>query len=343
VWRSKQLRIVLGLAISAVLLLLVLRKVDFDKVLDVATGVSIPLLAASIALKLIAVVIKAARWGLTLRAMLGEKPSHHMSATFLGFFGNSVFPAKLGEIVRIEVVRRNNDTTFAATLATLLLERTLDALMLLLLLGLAIATFPLPDWISSGALPVAGMTAVLVLFIILFASRRLRLPAWMFPGKAGAWAREKSEDIIERFGVGLTAARSPRVLVMCSGLTAAAWALECTGTWIAFRAFGLELPVAAALALTSIVSVGLALPSAPSGMGTHQFLCVTVLEPFAVSADAALGFSLVTVFAMLLALSAIGLALTWREGISLSDYRDKVSHAEDPVRGPEGPVRDDQT
>ena len=67
------------------------------------------------------------------------------------------------------------------------------------------------------------------------------------------------------------------------------WALA---AWLVARSLGIELSPVEALFVTSVVNLGVAIPSSPGFIGTYQWLAVSALALIEVGATEALAFSI---------------------------------------------------
>jgi len=69
----------------------------------------------------------------------------------IGFMGNGIFPARMGELIRPFLVWRYTPHAFSTALATVVVERVYDLLGLLLCLAIVFAVFPFPVSPPSSA------------------------------------------------------------------------------------------------------------------------------------------------------------------------------------------------
>jgi hypothetical protein len=132
----------LGLVISAGLLALILRQVNLADVrTHLAEARPLPLVL-TVVLATLTFPIRAIRWRSLLRRTDGTAfplaPLWH--ATAMGFMANNVLPLRAGELVRPFVVARIAGVRFTTALASIAVERIFDALTIVLLLTLALAT-----------------------------------------------------------------------------------------------------------------------------------------------------------------------------------------------------------
>lgn len=313
-----KIKAIIGGMVGLLLLVWVFSRLDFSKIPAIIADIHPSWYLAAVLIKLSVIFIKGLRLRLALSFTLNRTSKRAIPAVFIGYFGNAVFPFKLGELAKLDILRRHNRVPFTQILAVLIFERTLDLAILLCFLGLVIPFVTLPDWASTGAIPIAGVTLVLILGTLIAAKNQVMVPSWLMPGsfgrRLGAWLNSK----VASFSKGLTIVNSPITTLSCAGLTITGWAFEVLSSYLMLVAFGIILPWYVPLLLTVIVTLGIALPSSPSGIGTHQFLWMIILGTYGVTEEKAVSVSILIVITMVSLLTVIGSVLTWREGMSLN-------------------------
>src|SRR5204862_4957494 len=162
-WRGAWL---IGLAISAALLVWVLYRIDPRKVWDYAQHANFWLLLLAVVVATVTFPVRAIRWRLILRYADGRPfpllPLWH--ATTIGFMANNLRPAGAGEVARAYVASRQLSVRFTTALGTIGVERVFDALVMLGLMAVAIAapSFPAHAIVGGRSLSaIAASTAVL--------------------------------------------------------------------------------------------------------------------------------------------------------------------------------------
>ena len=76
--------------------------------------------------------IRAVRWGVLLSPLRrGIHPYSLFKVLVIGYMGNDILPARLGDVIRVYVLSRRESVTKSATLATILVERIFDGLTMI--------------------------------------------------------------------------------------------------------------------------------------------------------------------------------------------------------------------
>lgn len=225
---------------------------------------------------------RALRWNSLLRT-LGKSPrlSNAFLTINLGYLANLGFP-RLGEIVRPAAMARYENIKVERVVGTVVVERTIDVILLLSLTGLMLllAGDRIWAWLEENVSiteRLAGLewwlTSVMVLFIggiflAWFQRRRIAV------SKVGS----KLLAILRGFGEGLktiTEVRRPWLFVLHS---LNIWFMYFMMTLFVFWAYEPTAGLGAEAALTTFVSGGwgIVIPS-PGGMGSYHFLAQSAL------------------------------------------------------------------
>jgi len=123
-------------------------------------------------------VARAQRWRYLFPP--GANPPGLTAAVMIGYMANNILPLRAGEVVRVYVVARRWSAAdggtgprahpFWTTLATLVVERVLDSLAIVLVLAVLILVVPVPRFLEIAALvvlaiDVAGVAVLLSLVV----------------------------------------------------------------------------------------------------------------------------------------------------------------------------------
>ena len=129
------LRTALILALTLSLLAFFLRGADLGQVWSEMRHASLGLLVAATLVNLLTYPLRVVRWQYLLRPVgrVGFEPA--LTATMIGFGASVVLPARAGEFLRPYVLARRERLSATAAFATIVLERVLDLVAVLLLLG----------------------------------------------------------------------------------------------------------------------------------------------------------------------------------------------------------------
>ena len=134
------IRAVAGLAIGAVLLWLSLRNIDLDQTRSALAKARITPLALSLGACWFALAIRVVRWRLLLMGIRLFSFGQVGRALLVGYAANNILPARIGELYRVDFVRRQYGAARSAVLGTVIVERLEDAVAALALLSFGLLT-----------------------------------------------------------------------------------------------------------------------------------------------------------------------------------------------------------
>ena len=327
---------ILGIGISALLLWLALRTISFRDVGAAFSAANYALLAPALALYFAGVAVRAVRWRVLLAPLQEVAVARLFPIVVMGYMANDILPARLGEVVRVDVLRRREGISRAAALATVLIERIFDGLCLIIFAAVTLPLVALTgDWrgpLLLTAILFAGATAVLVVFAVrpmlavVLAEPAIRvLPRGL---------RGRARGLVESVVRGLSVLGGVRATLWALGLTVGAWLCE-AGLYLALLyALAIKGPPLVPLAIlaTSIANLGTLLPSSPGYVGVFHYLVQQVLTQAGVPLGQATVYAVLVHAALVVPVTLLGLYYVWRLGLGRSWLR-AVSRAPRPVAG----------
>jgi uncharacterized protein (TIRG00374 family) len=249
--------------------------------------------------------------------------------TAIGYMGNNIYPARAGEVLRAVVLKRRQNVSISASLATIIVERIFDGVIML-----AFVFANLPELArlttSSGfvgnieqvaLIGTAVFLAALLIFLLaaMFPSVSSRLGTWLIGRLLPAGMREKVARLMHKFLDGLAALRSPFGILMVFVTSVVIWLLETGKYWFVMHAFDFNVSFFALMLMNGIVNLATTIPSAPGYIGTFDAPGIAVLAAYGVDQATAAGYTLVLHVALWLPITLLGAYFLAREGIRWSD------------------------
>ncbi|MCL4466626.1 MAG: flippase-like domain-containing protein [Chloroflexi bacterium] len=323
-------RLWLGIGLSLVCLCLVVRGIDPDEVRTALSGVNYFWLFPSAAAGVVSVWFKALRWRLLFLPRTGLRTGKLFSITMIGYVINSVLPARLGDPARAVLVGEMGGAPTAQALATVVIERLLDVLTLLVFLVALMPFIGMPDWLWRSAF-VVGLAAVGgFVGLLLIGRRRDRLvPALTRLLRplpvlgSGAIAKQ-----LDHLLSGMDAFGSPGNSAMIAFYCLVIWVLSVSQNYFVQLGFALPVPATAAVLVCIVNVLGMLIPSSPGYIGVFHYLTVLTLGLFAVDPSVALSYAIVLHLTIFVPLVAAGLLALWRESLSFAKVSARAARLE---------------
>jgi hypothetical protein len=321
----------LGVAISVALLWWTLRGESPAAVWAVLRESNFAYFIAATVLATLAFPMRAWRWQYILEPAVGKLPFGPLwQATAIGMMVNNVALARAGEPARAYVLARSTGkVTFAAALASLVVDRLFDTVVVLLLLLVVVVLpgFPadatVAGWSIDRILTVGAAVALAavaaVASVAIYPERMLRIWELIF-GKVAPRFTERSLAVLRSFGSGLGVLRDVRLSVIVFLIALAQWIVNGVSFWLAFQAVRLDAPFSAALFLQSLVAMSVAVPSAPGFFGVFEASTKVALAVYGVDDTFAVSYALGYHILTFIPITVIGIWYLGRMGLHVRDF-----------------------
>ena len=319
----------LGVLISLGFLYWVLSKVEWGNFWETVRHARYIWLLPGIAVYFIGVWVRAWRWHYLLGPIKQIPTKTIFPIVTIGYMGNNVYPARAGEVLRAVVLKRKEGVSVSASLATIIVERIFDGVVML-----AFVFVNLPELArmtgSSGFVGNIQQVAVIGTGVFLTALVVFLLAA-MFPQmamKVGLWFiyriipqrfQGRVIKLSNKFLDGLASLRSPFNALMVFFTSVIIWLLETGKYWFVMHAFDFNVSFFALMLMNGIVNLATTIPSAPGYIGTFDAPGIAVLTAYGVEHSVAAGYTLVLHVALWLPVTLLGAYYLAREGIKWSD------------------------
>jgi glycosyltransferase 2 family protein len=326
-----------GAIVSVIFVYLAVRKVDLSESLRVLETVRLVPLGAAAVAYLSAFPVRALRWRLVLQTQKMFSWKEILAPVFVGYMANNLLPARTGEIYRTHFLGRRAQVSRTGVAASIVVERTFDGLMLVVVMLLVLVLFPHTTFLSAAAFVTGSVFLVLATLILLHSfavdeSHRLVSRGLTLLPRV---LRERLRDRPEVFLRGIRGISTARDLTVASGYTVCIWLLEACAIALVLASFRVSLPLDGFILVYALVALSTTLPSGPGYVGPYQYAFVLSLGAFSISSETALAVSLAAQLAFFGSVTAIGLALLWREQLRSVRYTNRTT----PAHGDESESR----
>lgn len=339
---SRRWRLAGGALLALVLLAFFFRGVDWAELGAAFRAANHLYLAGVVAITVFTYFLRAWRWGNLLAPMARVPLRDLFSATVVGFMTGLLVP-RAGEVVRPYLISRRHPIRTSAGFASIILERLVDLVTVLVLFGLYLYVLPTPAAQTRGPLlgflklggAMAGGAALAVLVVLLLlhghAEAVVRLLRRLLSPLPVRWV-EVVAHAVGTFAEGLAVLKaSPAHLLVIFGQSLLVWLSIDLSIWWNNRAFGLDLPFHTSFLMVAFLTVGVAAPTPGAVGGFHEFYLLALTQAFGVDKHTAAAAGIACHALTNLPVLVLGLALLGREGLTMGKVADM---AEKPPDGP---------
>jgi uncharacterized protein (TIRG00374 family) len=247
----------------------------------------------------------------------------------IGYMGNNIYPARAGEVLRAVILKRREGVPISASLATVIVERIFDGVVMLAFVFLNLPELTrinsdsgfVGDIQSLAVWGAAAFLGALGIFLLaaMFPRTTARVGSWCIQHLTPKRLHEKITGIMNKFLDGLASLRSPVNVLMVFVTSVVIWLLETCKYWFVMHAFAFSVPFFALMLMNGIVNLATTIPSAPGYIGTFDTPGIAVLTAYGVDKATATGYTLVLHIALWLTPTILGAYFLAREGIKWSD------------------------
>jgi len=337
--------IVVGVALSAFFLWISLRGLKLSDVQTIMRGADYIWLLPGVIVYFIAVWIRAWRWHYLIRPLKEVSTKKMFPIVAIGYMGNNIFPARIGEVLRAVFLKQREGVPISASLATIIVERIFDGVVMLAFIFLNLSELAKLTGDSGfvGNIQQVAIigTGVFIGALVIF------LLAAMFPHitkKVGLWfiqrllpkgIHQKVIDLMNKFLDGLESLRSPFNILMVFFTSAIIWLLETGKYWFVMHAFKFSVAYFALMLMNGIVNLATTIPSAPGYVGTFDAPGIAVLVAYGIDHATAAAYTLVLHAALWLPITVLGLyyfiryltqgGMSWKDVFSWKEIVEEES------------------
>jgi len=333
-WRG-----VLGVAISAGCLYFAFRNVEWSDALEHARTANYWLLLLATACATCMFPLRARRWRTILDPIAPKLPFGPLwRSTAVGMMVNNVVPLRAGELARaFALTREVPSVSFSTALASLVVDRVFDAIVVLLLLAVSMvaAGFSGTTQLMGGysithlaiGFAMAPVAALIALYALVFFPNTLIRLYELVARRVSPALEQRGSEMLRRFAEGLSVLRTPLHFIAVFGWTLLHWLLQPLAFWLGLVALGIHVnvPWAAMLFVQGIIVLAVALPSAPGFFGLFELGAAVSLGLFGVSRSDAATWALVFHVATFIPITLIGAYYSARLGLSVGQMESAGS------------------
>jgi glycosyltransferase 2 family protein len=334
-----------GVAISVFFLWLVGRNLDFRGFWSAVKAANYWWIIPGIAIFFVDVWVRAWRWHYLLRPVKSVPTKVMFPIVCIGYMGNNIYPARAGEVLRAAVLKKVEDVPMSASLATIIVERIFDGVVMLSFIFVnlgelsklthgsgVIGSVSIQKVALIGSLAFFGALVVFIL-AAMFPKYTQATATWFIQRLVPARFREKTTGIVFKFLDGLESLRSPRDVLMVFFTSVIIWLLETGKYWFVMHAFNFSVSFFVLMLMNGVVNLATTIPSAPGYVGTFDAPGIAILSAYGVDPAVAAGYTIVLHIALWVPITLLGAYYFTKQGISWSGGKVKIEGKDLKVEG----------
>lgn len=327
-----KLRVGIGIIVSIVFIYLAFREVNFQEMLQALRNANYVWLFPAVSAMLLSHWLRSIRWRYILEPIKLVKVHPLFSALMIGYAANNIFPLRLGEFLRAFAIGKSQRISKTSAFATIIVDRLLDVLSLLLVLAITVFLYPLPQNIKNWGYMISAL-ALSIIVVMVFLMEKTEATIKFFKIFLPKKLFEIIQKVIRSFLQGFLVFKKSEHYFTIIVLSVSVWFLYAVVVYLAFFVFNFNanygLNLYSSLVVLVIISVGIMIPSSPGFVGTYHWFCMKSLSLFGVPESEAFGFAVISHALNMLPITFVGLFYFWRENVHFSDAvseKEAVEH-----------------
>ena len=334
---KRYLQLTIGVLVSAIFIYWALPGLHLPTVVEALKTANYWWLLPGVTVYMLGLWVRTWRWQYTLRPVKLVPVVTLFPMVCIGYFGNNIFPFRAGELLRSYVLKRRTDIAISTSLATVIVERVTDGLVMLLFVFLALPFAPLPPAYRNAVISMTVLFLAATAIFMWMASQPQRFERFydiVVSAVLRGPMRERTDDFYHRFMLGLRSLSQPSDVIMIFFTSVLIWLLETVKYWFVMHAFNFEVSFFTLMLMNGVVNLATTLPAAPGYIGTFDTPGIAVLVAFGVVAERATACTLVLHAALWLPITLLGFFYMARESVRWSDFAKAAKMRESEAATP---------
>ena len=322
---NKWLKLSLGFLFSFLGLYYAFRNINIDDIVKSFESIDYIWILVATILLILYTIIRSIRWRLLLFSLKPVSIKDLFASNMVGYFGNSILPFKMGEVLRGYAISNNNNLKTSTVLGSIVLERVCDlgGLILVFLIVMLFYSFPYDIELSLTLSVIIILFIFILLWLISF-KKELIMNKIMGTQLMGFKTVISFIKTLSSFSEGFSSLNSLRSFIIVSFLTIISWFILYLVTYCTLLSLDFQLTWIEIAVVLLLTSMAMSVPAAPGAIGTHHLATYYVMNNlFTFSNIESQTYAIVLHAVSYLPLVAIGSYYFFRSSIQIFDIFDK--------------------
>lgn len=289
---NKYFKIIIGFIISISLIIYLFYKIDFKDVKDTLLEFNPYVFIILFVIYIFGMLLRSFRWQLLIKQRERIKGVLVLKALVIGYMINNLLPAKMGELARMEYLKREKGTSRSFLLGTIFIERLLDVMMVMVIFAFSLIfsqtsreTFIHNQWVIYTL-----ACGIVFSFYFMLNPQLLNLLVRFIPDKL----KVRIKQIFISFADAFLFIKKRKLLAGVTFLSILIWVLTLSSAFFILRGLDVTIPPYAYLFLIAAGVLGVVIPSTSGGIGVYHAISTGALLLFNVAPEKALAYAIIS-------------------------------------------------
>ncbi len=315
-------RLLFRTAVSLALVAILLWRIDLSEAGRALRDADYVYVIPALALFGVAKLLVARRWRLMMSEFADLPLWPLFGILLVSNLANNVLPARIGDVIRVQVPAQRYDVSRARLAATVFAtESLLDGIAFAVIGLIGLALIDLHGFPTAVFWGMLGLVTGSLVAVIPVSHLKLQ-EGWTSRGIMPALPdrlRLPLEEAVPHFIDGLAVFRGPRLGSQAIALSFAIWLIE-VGMFALFGlAFGIHLSMPAWMLIMVAANMISSVPITPSNIGTYEVAVTELVTALGVDRGVAGGFAIATHVFNILWITGAGFIAMWSLGLAPAD------------------------
>lgn len=322
--KTKTFHFLVGLSISGILIAWMYNALDWKAVWSSLKEASYLPLIPALGLIWLHFALRAVRWKLLLPENTETKHQDLFDAIMLGNFANFILPLRAGEFIRPAMAAKKSKLSFSSCFVSVVIERFFDLSTVLIFFSILLQFIPtVPNWVHQGAYSLGLLAVILFFFILLSAflpSQLAKLIDYFskfLPNKI----KDPIRNFLTDFATGAAVLRKNMRVFKVFFLSLLVWGSAIAIYYVFLFLFDLNASTLLASAITIILALAVAAPSAPGFIGVYQTACIATFILFGINKEVAAAYAIATHAYQFVIFIVYGIIVLFKHNINLTKLK----------------------
>lgn len=312
-------KIILGFAISMLLIYLSVRNVDFKHSFELIKNANIYWIIISMIFFVFSYVVRTVRWYFLLTPLKKIGVLRSFYFLIFGFFMNNILPLRLGEFVRAKVAGEKFQISRSSVFATVVIERLMDVIIFIICFFLIAIFVEIPQWLKNTFLLCTLIFGFITIFLFFLSKGKDKFLKLISKIKLPEKILDMVLSLFSKFTTGLSFFNNGKLAFKVFIFSFLVWFIEAFSYMYFFKAFGVDISIMQAIFVIVVIGVGVILPTAPGFIGAIEFMGVVALGVFGIEESVAFACIASLHFADMVVLYILGFVGIAKEKLSFYD------------------------
>ena len=310
---------IFSLIISILGIWLGFRKFDFYEFTDALMETNLFYFFSAMVIIIITVYLRAIRWKYLIAPLKDVKVYSLFEAEMIGYFGNNVFPLKMGEVLRAYSLGKKENMSVISAFGTIVNERLLDTFVFLIIIIVGAFLFPnLPEWVLTSGIAGLIILGIFGIAIIILNYKKHFIKKYWQQITTKYEDKKIFQTMVHLIDGLMTLIKTPHfgMIIFYSILI---WIITVSEFWFLGMCLNISFSVSEILMIFIVTSAVFAIPAAPGYIGTYHMAAISILTFLGLTDAKAQVLAVIMHGVGFIALTGIGLVYFLKNHVSLDD------------------------